>query len=599
MHTSLKGPKTIIPFVDKLPIPVTLRASSHEEHDGSCTHLSITMNSIEEQLHSSLPPTPVWGYNNSFPGPTIEVRRGQKINVEWINNLKDSFPFATALAPDPAPGTTSSQNIPGSNGAPPQPGVELIKPCTVVHLHGGKTPPDSDGLSENMITVNQSKLSSYPNDQRSTSLWYHDHGLNTTRFNVYSGLAGFWMIRDADDDAVMKAVYHHEIPLVIHDCNLETDSNGNLTGQMLHKIEDSTREFFGPYTLVNGKIWPYSNVMVRPYRMRLLNGSNSRVYRLVLLDENNNPVNDAIMQIGSDGGLFGQPVSFAPSEGLILAPGERADILLDFSRFKGKNIRLVNTAGAPFHSPAYIIVTPGQADPDKRVPFPEVMEFRVDKQITGKSFANLHLTNPLTNFTRLTHTTPHSEHRWVALVEDTTMHMLTLRELVPVDATYSGPAVEINDGAKPTVRFRVGARHFEDAVNFIVPAGATEVWKFINLTEDVHPMHVHLVQFQALSRQAVSNGNVFDLTTDTTTAPLLVSATQTPPDANEQGWKDTIRINPAEVISIIATFEGFLGRYMYHCHIIEHEDSEMMRPFVVLPSPIAAQIITMSHDHSI
>ena len=110
-------------------------------------------------------------------------------------------------------------------------------------------------------------------------------------------------------------------------------------------------------------------------------------------------------------------------------------------------------------------------------------------------------------------------------------------------------------------------------------------------------VHVHLVQFQALSRQLVTNPDTYDMATDTTGAPLQIDAVQAPPDANEQGWKDTIRINPAEVMSIMATFEGFLGRYMYHCHIIEHEDSEMMRPFVVLPPPIAAQMAGMAHDH--
>jgi len=598
MHTNLKCPKTLIPFADALSIPEVLHASSHEEDEDSCQQLSITMNNAEAKLHSSLPPTQVWGYNNQYPGPTIEVRRGEKINVNWIHQIKNNLPYATTLAPDPGAGLSSVQNVPGSNGDPAQPGVDMIAPWTVVHLHGGKSPPDSDGLPENMLQYNQSKMSTYPNDQRSTALWYHDHGLNVTRYNVYSGLAGFWLIRDKDDDEIMKAVENCEIPLLIQDRNLETDVNGNLTGQMLHKIEDSTREFFGPYTLVNGTIWPYAEVKARPYRLRLLNGSNSRVYRLILLDENDTPVNDAIMQIGSDGGLFGQVVNFGASEGLILAPAERADILIDFSRFKGKHVRFVNTAGAPFRdTPINTIVTPGQADLSLRVPFPNVMEFRVNSKNTGKSFATLNLPNPLSNFTRFTHNTPHTQHRWIALVEDGDMHMLTLRELLPVDGAYVGPVVEINDGVKPTARFRVAAKHFEDTVNFFVEAGATEIWKFINLTEDVHPLHVHLVQFQALSRQLVSNPDTYDLATDTTGTPLLLSATQTALDANAQGWKDTVRVNPSEVMSIMATFEGFLGRYMYHCHIIEHEDSEMMRPFVVLPKPIAKQMGSMGHNH--
>lgn len=590
------GPKVLTPFVDELPIPQVLRADTPENDPEACAQLRISMNNIEVQLHSALPSTQAWSYNNQFPGPTIEVRRGEEIHVEWVNKIQGNLPFSTALAPDPLAGATSSQNVPGSNGAPPQPGLDMIEPWTVVHLHGGKTPPDSDGMPENMLLSGQSKLSAYPNDQRATSLWYHDHGLNITRCNVYAGLAGFWMIRDSDDDAIRERLDKHEIPLLIQDRNLETDADGNLTGQMLHKIEEGTREFFGPYTLVNGKIWPHAQVKARPYRLRLLNGSNSRVYRLVLLDENANPVNDAIQQIGTDGGLLGQPVNFAASEGLVLAPAERADILVDFSRFRGKHVRLVNTAGAPYHAPDFIIPVPGQADLDLRVPFPNVMEFRVNAQSSGKNFANLNLPNPLSDFVRLNHNMPHTEHRWVALVEDSNLHVLTLNELVPVDASYAGPVVEIKDGVKPTERFRVGARRFEDAVNFFITAGETEVWKFVNLTEDVHPLHVHLVQFQALSRQSVINPDTFDLVTGTTATgnPLQIDTAVTTPDANEQGWKDTIRVNPAEVMSIMATFEGFLGRYMYHCHIIEHEDSEMMRSFVVLPAQIAAAMKAMA-----
>ena len=563
MHTILKGPKTLTPFVDELLIPQVLRADEEEPGDDACALLRITMSSFEVQLHADLPSTQVWGYNNQFPSPTVEVRRDKNILVEWVHQIKNTFPFATALSPDSVGNATSSQNDPGSNGAPQQPNVDMIKPWTVVHLHGGRTPPDSDGVPENMLTYHQSKVSTYPNQQRATCLWYHDHGLNVSHYNVYAGLAGLWLIRDAADDAILKAVDKHEIPLIIQDSNVETDSTGNLTGQLLHKIEDSTREFFGPYTLVNGKIWPHCQVKARPYRLRLLNGSNSRVYRLVLLDENNNPVNDAIQQIGTDGGLLAQPISFTANEGLVIAPAERVDLLIDFSRFCGKHVRFVNTAGAPFHAPDFIIVTPGQADLNLRVPFPNVMEFRVDNQNTNKSFANLNLPNPLSDFTRLSHTTAHSEHRWAALVEDTTNHMLTLRELVPVDAAYAGPVVEINDGAKATARFRVAARHFEDMVNFFVTAGTTEIWKFVNLTEDVHPMHVHLVQFQALSRQSIINPNTYDLVTDTTVSgsPLQIDAVTTAPDANEQGWKDTLRVNPAEVVSIIANFNGHVLRH--------------------------------------
>jgi len=601
--------KTLVPFLDALPIPP--RKQPHQEHEHEIHPLRISMRPAQIRLHAELPPTSLWTYEGSFPGPVIDVRRGQNVVVEWKNDLQDApLPFATALADDPPEGENSAQNVPGSNGASAEDGVEDIKPWTVVHLHGAKVHPDSDGWTDNMLMSGQSKLATYPNDQAGCMLWYHDHGMNITRYNVFSGLAGAWIIRDEEDDALPRELREREIPLVICDRNLETDADGNLTGQLLHKIEQSTREFFGPYTLVNGKIWPYLDVQARPYRFRVLNNSNSRFYSLVLLvDEEEDslqqgtPTNDAMMQIGTEMGLLGAPVTFAADEGLTLAPAERADILIDFSRFRGKRVRLVNIAGAPFHSPDFIIDPPGAADLEKRVPFPNVMQFRVEEEHTHDSFETLELPVPLSpSFVRLSHDMPHSAHRWVALVEDGDAHMLTLRELLPVHDDYAGPVIEVQDGDNGLKRFRVAAHDFPDTVNFFVAEGATEVWKFINLSEDVHPVHVHLVRFQAISRQAVENADAVDISSDSTAsdAPLVINPEPLPITPSEQGWKDTIRVNPGEVVSIMATFEGFFGRFMYHCHMVEHEDSDMMRPFVVLPALVAKHMTEMNgsaHSH--
>jgi len=564
------------------------------------------MQQSQLSLHAQLPPTTLWTYDGSFPGPVIDVNRGQEVIVEWKNDLPNvPLPFATAIAQDPPEGEPSTQNIPGSNGAPAQEGVDAIRPWTVVHLHGAKVAPDSDGWTDNMLLSGQSKIGDYPNDQAGCMLWYHDHGMNITRYNVFSGLAGAWIIRDEEDHALPREIREHEIPLVICDRNLETDDDGYLTGQLLHKIEESTREFFGPYTLVNGKIWPHLDVKPQPYRFRVLNNSNSRFYSLVLMIEDEDPeqpgtpANDALMQIGTEMGLLGSPVRFAATEGLTLAPAERADILVDFSKFKGKKVRLVNIAGAPFHSPDFIVDPPGTVDLDKRVPFPQVMQFRVADEEPHSSFETLDLPDPLSpSFVRLSHDMPHTAHRWVALVEDGDAHMLTLRELLPVSDAYMGPVIEIQDGNNGLKRFRVAAHDFPDTVNFFVAAGATEVWKFINLSEDVHPIHVHLVRFQAVSRQAVDNPEAVDISTDSTLSgePLVILPDALEISASEQGWKDTIRVNPGEVIGIMATFEGFLGRFMYHCHMVEHEDSDMMRPFVVLPEPIAEHMTAMTHS---
>jgi len=148
--------------------------------------------------------------------------------------------------------------------------------------------------------------------------------------------------------------------------------------------------------------------------------------------------------------------------------------------------------------------------------------------------------------------------------------------------------IELVDATGATRRFRTVARQFEDTVTFFVAHGGTEVWNFLNTTEDTHPMHVHLVQFQPLARDVYDTAGKLDPATGATTAPITFVAAGAL-DANEAGWKDTVRVNPGEHLAIAATFAGYTGRYMYHCHVIEHEDRDMMRPFVVLPADVLAR----------
>jgi FtsP/CotA-like multicopper oxidase with cupredoxin domain len=148
------------------------------------------------------------------------------------------------------------------------------------------------------------------------------------------------------------------------------------------------------------------------------------------------------------------------------------------------------------------------------------------------------------------------------------------------------PLISVTDEHGVTTRYRIVARHFEDTVNWFVAYGAMEVWRFLNLTEDTHPMHVHLVQFQALHRDRYNTAG-FDAASGHTVTPVTFTVHGTL-DANEVGWKDTVRVNPGELLSIAATFDGYTGRYMYHCHILEHEDHDMMRPFIVMPAAAGA-----------
>ena len=479
-------------FKDPLRIPPILHPS---RTDDGRSFLRIEMRPAWVQLHSELPPSEVWAYEGSLPGPTIEVSRGQHVQIEWINAIPadEPYPITAVTAPD------GTQNEPGRSGRPANATVASLQPWTVVHLHGGRTAAVSDGWTENATLSGQSTTSDYTNDQQATLLWYHDHAMGITRFNVYTGLAGLYLIRDTEEAALGLPAGPYEIPLLIQDRNLETAPDGSLTGRLLHKVEDGTMEFFGPFTLVNGTIWPYLPVEARQYRFRVLNGSNARIYRLVLLDVSGSPVHAHIKQIGTDGGLLGQPVEL-PADGLVLAPAERADLIVDFRAMPGQRLRLVNTAGAPFdNTPA--TSPPGTPEPENRLPHPEVMEFRVSSQPVEDLFVLPTVLSP--SYRRLAHDRlpPAHRHRIVAMVEYPD-GMLTFHELALVrsgEATGGETLLAVTDERGITKRYRTVATHFEDTVNWLVAYGSTEVWSVLNLTEDTHPFHVHLVQFQALS----------------------------------------------------------------------------------------------------
>lgn len=579
-------------FTDPLRLPPVLRPEPAA--DGGYRTLRIPLRPARVRLHSALPLTDVWAYDGHYPGPTIEVRRGERLAVEWANELAagaGNFPLVAVRCADPAAGASPAQipqNRPGRDGGTVDVALADLTPWVVTHLHGGRIAPGSDGWPENAALPGQATLARYDNDQAATLLWYHDHAMGITRYNAMAGLTGLYLIRDGEEDALGLPGGAHEIPLLIQDRNLDTDDDGALTGRLLHKIEDGTNEFFGPFTLVNGTIWPHLDVAARQYRFRVLNGSNARTYRLVLLDGAGRPVPDAVKQIGTDGGLLGAPVDLPPG-GLTLAPAERADLIVDFRAFRGTRLTLVNTAGAPFgNDPATL--PPGTPDPANRLPHPEVLQFRVGHAAVADPFVLPATLSP--TFARFDHDhLPPHVHRWVALVEDTATHMLTLRELRELATGESGAGealIALVDATGAPRRFRTVARQFEDTVTFFVAHGGTEVWNFLNTTEDTHPMHVHLVQFQPLARDVYDTAGKLDPATGATTAPITFAVAGAL-DANEAGWKDTVRVNPGEHVAIAATFAGYTGRYMYHCHVIEHEDRDMMRPFVVLPADVLAR----------
>ncbi|GLX10964.1 multicopper oxidase domain-containing protein [Microbispora sp. NBRC 16548] len=570
-------------FADPLPIPPVLQPDST---------LTIRQRAAKVRLHSQLPLTPVWTYEGSFPGPVIDVRRGQRLRVTWLNRIEGAFPLTAVTVP-----FTGLDSIlsPGRGGAQPLAEVSTLPAWVVTHLHGGVTGGDNDGWPENGIPFGAGQLAEYPNDQRAATLWYHDHAMDITAYNVMTGLVGMYLVRDAEEDALSLPSGPLEIPLVLCDRNLDTDDAGKPNGRLLHKVgyvnagphgdQQVNLPFAGPYNLVNGVIWPYLTVTPRWYRFRVLNAANARTYTLELQQENadgtTSPVPGALVQIGTEQGLLGAPVRH---DRLTLAPAERADLLVDFSAFRGGRLRLIDAGGGP------------------TAPLgPEIMQFRVGGTSVTDSFSLP--AKPSPSFVRLDATKIPADHviRYVAVATDdgTASGHPELWELAQTADDYTPvPGDRIVQIVKngTTATFRRVASSFEEGPTFFVELDGWEVWNFIHLVGPNHPSHIHLLSFQALGRDTYTVTVRNDTAGDVVTYVATFDRTKgLGPD--EQGWKDTIRIDEHDLVSVAGQFSGGSGRYVYHCHILEHEDEGMMRPFVVAPKQVLALMEHGGHHH--
>ncbi|NUP32104.1 MAG: multicopper oxidase domain-containing protein [Streptomycetaceae bacterium] len=582
------GPKAAQPatstrltkFRDPLRIPPVIEPSA------STTQITVRQVAATVQFHSELPPTPVWAYEGSVPGPTIVVRRDQRLRVAWRNRIGGEFPV-TAIA---VPFTDLNSLLDAGRGtATPDASVAALPAWNVVHLHGAVTGGGNDGWTENGISPGDTQLVEYANAQRATALWYHDHANCITAFNVYAGLAGQYLIRDAEEEALNLPSGNREVPLLIADRNIDTDAQGVPTGRLLHRvgyIDGGTADMptrltlpsIGPYNVVNGVIWPYASVDARWWRFRVLNGANTREYTLQLRVENpdgtTTPVVGALVQIGGDQGLLPAPVRL---DALTLGAAERADVLIDFTQFAGKRLVLadINTS-AP--SPLG----------------PEVLQFRVERARSAETFRLPAVLSP--SFRRLTRADLPADHveRWIALSTDDggPLGHPQIWELTEIPAGYQAQPgdriVTVTDRGGTPRSFRKSASVLDDTLGFFVAQDAWEVWNFVHLAGPGHPMHVHLLGFQALGRDvytARAEPGADDVVRWTATyqGPGTLGS-------EEQGWKDTIRVQPSEVVTVAGQFTGAAGRYLYHCHILEHEDEGMMRPFVVVPKQVLARM---------
>jgi len=508
-------PNRLKQFVDPLPIVAVAKPDGlREAPDGSglVPYYLSTMSEFHAKLHRDLPATRVWGHNKSIPAPTFVVQSGTGLMVEWRNELPQQafLPIDHTLH-----------------------GAELGKPDvrTVVHLHGAKVQPDSDGFPEDWFTPGESAVYYYPNQQRATTLWYHDHALGLTRLNNYAGMTGMFVIHDDFETGLNLPSGQFDNTLMIYDRTF--DNNGQLNYPISgDPAAPHIPEFFGNVMLANGKVFPYMNVQPRKYRFRILNASNSRFLGLSLSS------GQSFIQIGTDQGLMPGPVELPH---FILVPSERADIVIDFSTQAGNKVILNNDAPAPY---------PGGGE---FVP-PNIMQFNVAKRLKHPD----------------TSVVPPALLPFPVIDPSTAVRTREL-VLIEYDDDFGVPFVDLLDNAN------WDAPISEDPV-----IDTVEIWDLLNTTDDAHPIHIHLIGFQVVERIP------FDGASYPSTGKIVYTGPPRPPDPNEVGWKDVVRALPNYVTRVIAKFEGFTGRYVWHCHILEHEDNEMMRPFEVLTEEAAA-----------
>ncbi len=505
--------------------------------------------------------TKVWAYGTAtqparYPGYSFVVRKDQAIKVRYSNGLTN-VQYSADVPVDQTMHWADPRNEGNPANRPYTGPVPLV-----AHQHGGDTAAGSDGVPDAWATPGDAitgrlfnPLYSYDNSQEATQLWYHDHTAGTTRLNVYMGLAGNYFIRDANEDSLRLPKYPYEVPLMIQDRTFldngelfyaSTDAENPAAPTPTHLPEN-----FGDVVLVNGKAWPVLDVEPRKYRFRIVNGSDSRVYDMRL--SNGAP----FIQIGCDLGLLNEPV---PVTVLSIAPGERADVIVDFARMWGQTIVITNGANAPYPD----------GDPVDPATAGQVMAFRVNRPLSRVADRPIpSYLRPLLGDVRMPHNAVRT--RKILLFEgvDSRGRLQTMAGIV--------------DPSRPTLD---GTLTFVDPITENPQVGDTEIWEFYNTTADAHPIHMHLVDFRVLNRQTFS-GNVTPKTNSDGSeggrlnlASILFQGRPRVPMLEERGRKDTAKMFPGEVTRVIANFKR-PGEYVYHCHILSHEDHEMMRPFYV------------------
>jgi spore coat protein A len=541
-------------WVEPLPVPPVL-----DGRGGGKSFAIAARESTTWKFHPSLPATRTWGYWSDNPqaglpylGPTILATRRPNdtvetsVTVEWRNELDTAF-----LPDDP---TLTGAVMPGQ----PAP--------IVTHLHGGENHPQFDGTPLQWFTKDGKKGAhyltnrfTYYNEQRASMVWYHDHALGNTRTNVYAGLAGAYIIRDNQDtgeagNPLGLPAGPYEIPLVLQDKTFNAD------GSMFYPTQGVTAyhpqwvpEFFGDVAVINAKIWPFVDVEPRRYRLRIVNGSQSRFYNLQFAHGNSGrPL--PFTQIGADGGLLRAPVAMTA---LLIAPGERADLIIDFAGQRNASFIVTNNARAPYPMGA-------------RAGLNQLLKIRVNRPLQGTDT-----------------TTPAANLQLPALAALPAPSVTRVQHLSETLDRITGAPTNLNVEDAPYLDTQTDL----PAVATRPAANAVEDWLLVNTTADTHPIHLHLVTFEVIDRRPFNVAAYHP-----TTQAITYTGPAVPAAPNENGRKDTVQAHPGEVTRIRARFElpdeGTIElppnvgvsnpQYVWHCHILEHEENDMMRAFEVV-----------------
>lgn len=500
---------------------------------------SFSQTEISRQLHPQLPPTPLWAYDDgsglagqagSF-GMVVVAHSGTPIRASFTHHLPDTYPDWIPV---------------DSRLTPLDDQVRLM-----THLHGGFVAADSDGnpaVTPNGFGPGETQTVFYPNQlpqMPASLLWFHDHGLGTTRLNVFAGLAAAYLVRDTHDTGLEPNPIGipggaYEIPLVIQDRQFNPD------GTLLYPTSDIPGvtwigEYFGDVMLVNGRVWPFLEVEPRLYRFRILNGCNSRILNLDLGGAR-------LWQIGAEGGMWDVPV---PMKKLVLAPAERADVIVDFRASAGQTLVIKNTR------PPRPVATPAP-------PLTAVMQIRVGTTVGQAGPTTIPDSLP---------------GRAADLPSPVQTRYITLNEIGTDTADWF---LNLN-----------GLRFGEPGGTANPTVGTVEDWVYVNLTGDTHPMHTHLFTHQVVGRTPfdvaaylAANGGSNGVPGGIDPTPFATGPTVLP-EPEERGFKDTVKANPGYFTTIRGKFDLPAGvtapqTYVHHCHIVEHEDNDMMQPFTVI-----------------